>query len=335
MPEVLYICEENGKSVMWVRFHHAHTDGTGIFSYLEDVFAYYENLINDSNIPVKEIKKEQLSKRATFGVNQLMYLSRTYLDLKRMIKFFKRSPSPLAARDYTTTSQSPNIRNLTAAIKHVSTRSEYQKLKNSGKALSASPNDILMANLFKTAKEWSPEKKKRIRVAMPIDMRLAEDQLASATNIVSMCFLDIPKKFHSFHELLRAVHEETRQTISDRMGITLNRVMATIGLTPLAMFLFTRSQSCRTTLILTNLGRPFKNSPLTSSEGILEPGGIKLTALDSIPPVRKNTNLALSVNYYGGSLSITYRYDPTSFDLKTTGEFANLYETNLKKVLAY
>jgi hypothetical protein len=79
--------------------------------------------------------------------------------------------------------------------------------------------------------------------------------------------------------------------------------------------LFMSVPRCQSTIVLTNLGRPFADSALSGEDGFVRVGrgerAMTLIGVDTMPPVRYLTRLSVSVNGYGGKLSLTGRYDST------------------------
>ena len=97
--------------------------------------------------------------------------------------------------------------------------------------------------------------------------------------------------------------------------------------------LFFAPAKCSATAILTNLGRPFADSKLTGSDGKLRVGDITLESVETLPPVRPKTSAIFSVNYYGGSLSVTLRYDSTVFTLDTARKLLERFTAQIQSQL--
>ncbi len=325
-----FICQDGMKSVIWLQFHHCHSDARGIFSLMEDVFGEYDNLVTGKSIEAKPLYPDLLERRITFGLRRIDMTKRMIKDLKRIGMFFKGLPSPVKSKIENPQSDERSFDAL--VVRRTFDSSKMSSIKSSCKIMNVSPNDILLTNLFSISEKWVEDKTKSVRIAMPIDLRQKEDELMPAANVVSMCFLDRPaKNLTDFWGAAKNIHLETQGILKNQMGITLNRFMAWMGYFPGVLKFFMELDQCKATYVLTNLGKPFRNSILMGEDGILQTGGVKLIALDSLAPLRQDTRLVISSNYYGGRLSLTYRYDKKNVSPDMAQKFADHYESNLFK----
>jgi hypothetical protein len=116
--------------------------------------------------------------------------------------------------------------------------------------------------------------------------------------------------------------------------MALPRVMMKLGRYYGGIYRFLNIPTCSTTAVLTNLGRPFADSKLADQNGKVRVGDIILESLETLPPVRPRTLASFSVNYYGGALSITLKYDSTEFTKSTASGLLERFCDQLKQKVA-
>ena len=160
-----------------------------------------------------------------------------------------------------------------------------------------------------------------VRLSVPISLRKEKQADMPAANLISMAFLD-RRVGHILDDtaLLWSVAQEMRRIKDYNMGLALIRCLNWISRLGDWFCLFLRSPMCMATAVLTNLGRPFAGSQLVDAEGYLCTGNLRMTGLDTMPPVRHKTRATISVNTYAGKFSATIRYDSrvwTSADADT------------------
>lgn len=305
----LFVREGAGKTLIVVQFHHSVSDGIGIFNFFETLLMHYHGMT-----PTAAGPRYPLALRATFGLKPGDWRRRTGNDLRRIANFFKTEPKPL----WGSAPKSTGPASLAAAERQVF--GGLERAVQVAKAHGVTLNDLMLAELYHTVAAWQTisarSRPGQTRIGVPTSLRTAVDATLSATNVVSMVFLDRgPKDLADPDALLEGIATEMAQVKDDRMGLTLIRVINFFARVPFLLRAFMRVPRCQASVILTNLGRPFAGSPLMGDDGYMRVGqgahAVTLVGLDTMPPVRHLTRLSISVNGYGGKLSVTGRYDGT------------------------
>ena len=145
---------------------------------------------------------------------------------------------------------------------------------------------------------------------VPVNMRESEtDWAQSACNIVSTVFLDrTPSQIRDRESLLRSIHEEMSLIKRNQLAYTfiaslwLNRIFdrRRKAMTP---------RQCQTSVVFTNLGKVFEDSPLAKDSGRIVAGDVVLEKVELLAPLAAWMCAAFSAIHYAGQLSLSLRFD--------------------------
>jgi NRPS condensation-like uncharacterized protein len=326
-------------SLLLLQYHHCIADGVGIFSFMDDFFLAYAKAVNAVAMPAAlqllkfaPVEPQLLQRRLNMGLDRVAWLKRTAWDVQRTAKFMACNPRPLAPiRPFPATEPSQ----LTAAERVVVSSKTLETLQSKARLLKCSLNDVLTAHLFRTLHSWNQHQTGsgstgKVRISIPMSLRSEIESAMPAANFVSMVFLDrTAAESVDYPALVESVTAEMNLIKKRRIGLTLIRVMALLTKFEVLLRLFLKLPRCMATMVLTNLGRPFAESPLIGVDGLVRAGNVILTDLDTWAPVRSKTHGSLSVNGYGGRLSLTLRYDSRWFSAADALSFLNSYVIEL------
>ena len=306
---------EISRTILLVQFHHSVCDGIGLFQFMEDLLITYGSITGSKVPELRPIDHEAFLKRGEFGLSSDEWAVRKPIDVARAAKFFKSVARPIAY-EKTSAKFLPKSADLLASERMILAPEILTSLRSEARARNTSVNDVMIRDLFQTLADWNEahgDTKQDIRVAIATSLRGPSEASMSAANVVSMVFLNRSHREIADANLLQTIAAETNLIKQNRLGVVLPRVIRRLGRYPGAIERFLKVPVCSATAVLTNLGRPFADSPLTGSDGLFRVGAITLESLETLPPVRPKTRASISVNYYGGSLSVTLRYDSTVF----------------------
>ncbi len=304
---------ETRRTMMLVQFHHSVCDGIGLFQFMEDLLIAYGSLTGAKVPEMRPIEPDAFLRRGAFGLSADEWAARKPIDLARATKFFKSIARPIAY-DKKSAKSLPQTADLLASERTILMPEVLAQLRSQARSQNASVNDLMIHDLFQTLADWNAahdDTRQDIRVAIATSLRGPSEASMSAANVVSMVFLNRSHQDIASQDLLSGITTETTLIKEQRLGVVLPRVIRRLGRYPGAIDRFLKLPVCSATAVLTNLGRPFADSPLTGKDGLLRVGPITLESLETMPPVRPKTRASISVNYYGGSLSVTLRYDST------------------------
>ncbi len=311
-----FIREQNQKTELVIAFHHAVSDGKGIFNFLEHLLAAYRELADG---PKREPISNQalLEQRSFFGLTPMQRLQRAWRDIIVLYKFFTMVPMTLVGKK-----QRPqkNQTDTLQVVRRTIPAAMLNKVKLSARNAGSTLNDVLLRDLFMTLGSWNNLANarpfgRRITIAVPVCMRAKTFQMMPASNFVSMHVLHVPNRLlPDSTKLLGHIHKVMKFVKSYEMGHTLVVFAMLAGSLPSGLINFFRLPLSRATAVLTNLGIPFQDSPLRAADGRFGIPGLTLTALETLPPIRDRTRIAISINSYDGDLRMTMRYDENFYD---------------------
>ncbi|MGO8751190.1 MAG: hypothetical protein ACLQNE_35030 [Thermoguttaceae bacterium] len=316
----LWLLEGERTTHMVAQFHHACCDGLGAVAFIEDLLVAYAMAMKTSaNGPsLCPIEFERLRGRARFGWSAwslLKLLPRQLVGLAGVRQFFAHAPSPAvpssAGQDAAALpAQYPAVldRQLTVA--------ETTALGLRARREEATVNDILVRDWYLAMGDWrsrcfSGRSGDWLRLAVPINLRTAEDRRAPAANIVSMVFLDRrAADFGDPADLLHGVHQEMGQIKRCRLGLTFLLSLSAIRTLPGCLARMADTDRCSATGVLTNFGIVMGRTSLPTRDGNIVAGDVALEAIDCAAPLRPHTHVAMAALTYAGRLRILLHYDP-------------------------
>jgi hypothetical protein len=316
------------------QFHHSVCDGIGMLQFMEDLMIHYGLALGISVPPPRPIDDELFAKRGDFWLSKPQWQRRTFKDFKRAFNFFKALAQPLAI-PRNQQGSTTNVADLFASERRELSETTLKNIRAVSREAQATVNDLLLYELFKTLSSWNYRLGKyllKIRIALAVSLRTEDDNRQSSMNIVSMVFLD--KSHHQVRrdDLLKSIVDETVDVKTNRMGITLPRVMRFFGRIPYAILIFMRLPLCSATAVLTNLGSTLSRSRLIGNDGKLRIGNIVLERYELLPPVRPKTSASFAINYYAGKLNVTLRYDSTRLTQHSANHLLDEFSKRLEKV---
>jgi NRPS condensation-like uncharacterized protein len=327
------IAQNEPKTELLTQFHHSVCDGIGMLEFMEDLLIHY-GLECGLQMPTpRRIDQNLFSKRGNFWLEKSDWKTRLMKDIKRAFNFFRSLAAPLATPSKQEGRLS-EIADLFASERSVLSEEILMNIRAAARSANGSVNDILLYQLFKTLSSWNKNLGQyflKTRIALAVSLRLKQDAEQSAVNIVSMVFLDKSHRdVESSQKLLQSIIEETTDIKTNRMGLTLPRVMSFFGKIPYAIKFFMNMPLCSATAVLTNLGSTLSKSPLLNANGKIELGSITLESYELLPPVRPKTSASFAVNYYAGKLNLTLRYDSTRLTKTTARRLLDSYVERLE-----
>jgi NRPS condensation-like uncharacterized protein len=312
----LFFRETGQKTELIIAFHHAVSDGKGIFNFLEHLLAAYHELSGGpKRTPLSN--QELLAQRSFFGLSNVQRLQRLWRDAIVLFKFFTMLPMTLVGKKQRHQKHQTDTLRVVRRTVPIAT---LNKIKLSARNAGSTLNDVLLRDLFMALGSWNTHAKarsfgRRITIAVPVCMRGKKFQMMPASNFVSMHVLHVPNKLlPDSAKLLTHIHKVMKFVKSYEMGHTLVVFAMIAGSLPSGLINFFRLPLSRATAVLTNLGIPFQDSPLRTDDGRFGIPGLTLTALETLPPIRDRTRVAISINSYDGDLRMTMRYDENYFD---------------------
>jgi len=306
------------------QFHHSVTDGLGAMGFLEEVLRYYDGAGAKVAIPPRQ--PALLKRRHLCGLNPWQILRVIPLFLVRAYRFYLSNPEPLSLGSSGSSNGLVGDAALQCPARECGQLSapELVHLKSASRKHGASINDALLTYVFSSVDSWQrvkqlsdgKKRKRRVRVLVPVNMRQAQDHLMSAANMIGMVFIDRRGSlFDRPGQLLQSIVKEMGAVKRHSLGFALNFATGLGGYVRggvRAVASQCLTWRCAATVVFSNLGDPLANSDLPRDDsGQIVTGGLTLTCLEALPPLRLFTNMGIAVVTYAGRLTMTVHYDHT------------------------
>jgi NRPS condensation-like uncharacterized protein len=311
---------DDAASALILQFHHAVCDGAGIFRILHDLLIEYATAHGQprGKVTMSSLDPGLLARRGKFGLTiarRLAMAPRQIMNLWEARRLVGRIPAPLlphppAPHHQSVPSEYP------AAISARLTSAETAALRPTARKNGMTVNDLILTDTFLACHEWrqlhtDQRSGQWLRIAVPVNLRTAQDRHLPAANIVSMVFLDrCGADFDDPSTLRRGLHHEMNHHKQRQMGFTFSLATALGRRLPGGLKKHLWANKCLTSSVLTNLGTVFLRSPLRDSSGRLVAGGVTLESLDTLPPLRPHMAAGFAVGIYAGQMWITLHFDP-------------------------
>ena len=335
----LHVCyydsKRKNRSRLMLQFHHSVSDGMGILFFINDWSTLYAKSVGglspETRLPA--LNDEILKERYPVGWNRRAYYRNywhTWRSTRRLAFRFPRplTPTPPFSK-MGLESEYPSARTLTLSPDETSA---YIRLaKKSGVTV----NDALLCDYFLALEEWlrkvkGDARRGLLRVMAPINMRAARHEGSPLANIVSTVFLNRPRRAlaRGREVVLKSIAEEMRWVKEKEQGYNFLLILKALHAFPGSLSMFLKMPTCRTSAVLSNLGRILDNSPLPrDSEGRVLWGTARLDGIEATSPIRYKTSLAVVALTYAGRLSLTARYDGRLIPDDEARAFMNIYHS--------
>ncbi len=316
---------------MRLQFHHACADGVGAYRFIEDLLCAYHNAVvtPDQQVALRPLDAERLKQRTRFGLSWPKLLLRLPMELWGLIvgfaMFILRRPVEIRTeKPNDAEGDDPNtLLDLPAKLLSMP---QLQRMKATAKQDRATLNDLLVRDLCLAVHQWNVRMQagnrwKPIRVMIPTSLRVQGDERMPATNVVAMVFVDRhPTWYLSTRWLLRSIAWELNFIRSLRLNLAFIRSTSLADKIPGGLRFLTRPSRCYATCVLSNMGRVLSDTPLAYVDRRLKSGDMVLERVESAPPIRPHTKVALSVVSYAGSMALIFNYDRHAFTREAAEE---------------
>lgn len=332
------------KTSVLTLFHHSCCDGQGARRFLFDLVSAYDRLALGEQSARERARmdtllQERLRRRSEFAagperVAETEVQTSFWEKARNALSYVATQPERLAGPRSNASSQpKPLVHNFLLEI------DETANLRKRAQEDGATFNDVAVARLLQVCAEWnrrhdkSPETR-HVRVCMPTDLRLKEDDAMPAANRTGYAFLTRQlAATRDWPKLLASVRDETTYIKDYRVGLDFVNNMALIQKLPLLLPMYLKYTRCQTTTVLTNLGdatrRLRRRFPMDAGRMII--GGCPLDFVKVTPPVRPGTRAGWGMCICGGRLAISLLTDPFTFNDDDTQELLDEYVGSLRR----
>ncbi len=336
---------------MWVRqtgftsdvlmlVHHACCDGLGAIRFLNDVMSRYTRLTETGDVPgdVSGSPSVLLNRRDRFRRKTRQFPASLARSIWRVCRALRFRAEPIASAPSISNEFDTNSAPFQPLLSYTFSNRETREFLDAARQRNVSVNDLLVRDLFLTIDDWNTnlDGRRRIRIAVPQNLRQSHHEGMSAANVVGMVFLDRkPPELNCPDALLRGIAAETAIIKRHRSGMSLLRVASLLGSWNGGIKRITaqdRDETCRATAVFSNLGSPFG---MDRSRALYDwQSSVPLKQIELYPPVRPNTHVAFAACTLKGRLTLTLNYHPGAFSKEAAQLLFEVWLTRVRSSAA-
>lgn len=309
--------------------HHSVCDGLAALEFLGDIWSLYDGKEPRSFRSIGSLKKCRPNSEESDGQDSITNRD----QLRETLSFATFNPSSLASSSYRKNSAdfSKPFHSFTVPGTVVS------NLRHRASRTGVTLNDLLIAASMFTIKEWNEKRGKpgnRIRITMPVSLRPPRER-RPADNQIGYAFLDrSPTQLDKRQETVNSIAEASRWIQkSGAAGMFLFALGLFKNCTWL-LKLITRLPVCFSTAVVSNIGnvQVRMRARVSKVDGRDAPGGISITNIIAVPPIRPGTALSVGITAYCNQLTITTMIDRRRFTSTDGLELTSILQAHVERL---
>jgi len=334
----LWVCEADGRTRLWLELHHACCDGLGAVRFAEDVLAAYAALWEGGEPKFRPLRAERLRDRGIYAGSRFTQLLRWPFELLSIVasaEYFLHRPVPLSVpgEDVGGSEPSPQL----AAFRHRFPADESEALRSAARKQGVTLNDLLLRDMFLAAQDWidrhrSAERDGHVRIMVPINLRTRLHADMPAADCV--CMINIDRRVHRWNDLRRMLNSVSREmglVKRWRLGVIMLRIIQLVQLITGSLNLLVPVDRSLASCVLSNLGRPLRDSPLADADGRIKAGNVELAEIELLPPVRPLTSASFGAASLAGRLTLSLLADERALGAEGGRGLLSLYVRRLRQ----
>ncbi|MBL8827044.1 MAG: hypothetical protein JNM18_08655, partial [Planctomycetaceae bacterium] len=321
-------------------FHHSCSDGIGAYRFIDDVLCLYHNRVTpDEAVTLRPVRPELLKQRTRMGRTWWRYLLRLPLTLIAVVASpleFKLAPPRELQLPTFKRPEDGDLRTVVDMPAEKLGKEEVSRLAKAAKAQGVSLNDLLMRDTMVALKAWNERVsgepfRGRLGLVVPFNLRSAEDDEQTVTNIVGMAPINVSaKQIDNPAGLLRFIAIVMRYYKRFQLAIEFQSVITVLERFFGSLNTFVGPNHCSATATFSNVGRVFSDSPLPRIDDRLRAGNLTLAVVESAPPIRPHTWVSFTTLSYLGDLTVIANYDRLAMSHDTAHEIVKCVVKQLR-----
>lgn len=344
----LHWAHANNRSCFNFFTHHASADGLGGLKVVSEFMHAYE-LISKAGMPLSPEQEAEISKK--LGRVELQLLDRRGRYGFCSWRFFKSIPRQMIGffgvkeflanrpETLTTARHGPLDDKIPDDYPGFYSRNleEINLLRERAGKDTVTANELILQCVFQATAKWRQKHgygndKDLIRIMVPINLRNISDRYRPASNRSSFVTLDRQQaKCQNEQQLLGSIRFQMNVVKGNELGYTFLHMLNFSTWLPRGVRRFTDPESVGSTLMVTNLGEPFRRTRLPKNEeGKLLLGDQVLESVELLAPLRPNTQAAFAVGRYAGHTFLTLTYDNRVLKAESARELVDMVCTEVR-----
>ena len=313
----LLVSDDGNTAHLFVQVHHAICDGIGIYRVIHDLLVQYAR-VRRGSAESQEMRREVFSGHPGRGRTtreRLKLASSQLIGLLATLQLSRQAPVPLLPHN-PAPNNGPLPQDLPAYLYRCLDQQEFQKLRDIAKRLKVTINDLLIRDLSAAIGSWREavqvgSREDWIRMAIPVSLRHPAEDPSLIANRIGIVVIDRrAKSLHNRERLLRRASEDMNLVKRHQLGFTFMILLALRRLIPGGIRRYAESQRCQASVIMSNLGILFPESPLRDASNRIAVTGAVLEDVATAGPLRPATCALFVMTSYAGKFKINLSYDP-------------------------
>ncbi|MBA4017499.1 MAG: hypothetical protein C0483_10035 [Pirellula sp.] len=325
--------------LVW-QFHHACCDGQGAMRFIEDVLTQYAAATSqDAALPdVRPVELARLKTRGDYA-GQIQLAARHPRSVRHQVfdalKFHCLAPRPLVERKNSEDSREDC--SFPGVFSRFFSLEESTAIRTAASDKSGTLNDAAIVAVLQAVNAWNAEQGRggrgRLRVLMPIDLRLRGDELLPAANRMTFGFITRrAAELRDPARLLEGVRDETQFVRRTGAGLDFLHVLKMLERSAWLPWLL-RKRRCMATAVLTNMGDPTRRFAhrFPRQNGRCVIGNVVLESITGSPPIRPLTRVGFGIGTYAGRIVINAKCDPALYSDSDVQRILQLFADALRR----
>jgi hypothetical protein len=334
-----------------LQVHHACTDGTGVYRFLGDLLACYgiraakgAGGVTGKDVPeLGEVDPRLLRGRRRRMGDVAFHGTRAQFmraGFRQCWDVFGKRIQPIAVPTQGGGSQRV-LTPFPGVFSKTFSREQHKLLRAAAGKYGAMLNDLLLAEMFQTIRQWNQQLAGRppqgwLRIMMPYDLRDKQDYEMPAANMTAYTFITRRSRDCAHLEtLVRDVREETARIKHGRLGTSFVDALMLAEYGPKILEFLLRRDRCMSTVILSNIGEPSRRftARLPRKGGKIRCGNLVLEQITGVPPLRRKSHATFAIFTYARELTISLRCNPYCFTMEQCEALLDMYMQRLARHL--
>ncbi len=336
----IHVIENQDRWNLLLNISHVICDGVASSSFLHDILLAYDNRFRKAH-KIRPSNPNLLRQRNQYGLSftkKIALLPAQIAGLALALTLIRRKVSPLSPVSLSEPER-PQSENSPHIVSRKLDRDRYSQFQELAQQRGKSVNDYCIAFLHTAIGSW----RKRqgigsihdwIRISIPKNLRPDSGHDLPACNVISIVPIDRQSKgLNNRTRLLKKAHEDMTFIKKGRLALTFLAILWIHRLRPNGIRRMSHRDICRTTTVLSNIGRIFRHSPLLDKNQKLKIENATLQKVVTVAPFRPRTNFTLFLSVYAEELYMDLNYDPQALTKPQAVELLNDFIAEIASAL--
>ncbi len=333
------ILNEDETSYLDFQFHHACVDGLGAIQFIEEIFQIYESIVSgipeSNNYSLKKLDYEKFLLRHRFGISLNDWLKIQWTSWLRFFYGFKTlKRKVLVFESEIENKSSSETKNRVCYLHKLISEENLTSKKNSNIVVKSSLNDKIVTAAYQSCVKLfrdsnGSEKNGGIRIVIPFDLRGKRCKSLPVANLITLTMCDESLLGLSIDKIIPEIITVWRSKIvRDKWQYLMPVIFNAMAKLPWLINKQSNNFGSQATILITNLGRIFRIFS-NNEDRQFKSGNLNIKKVIGIPPLRRDTNLALVVYRHEKKLNFVLRYEPNFVSKEDAEKFFELFMDEL------